>query len=206
MIYNLFAFVLCCRRNIDVSDEETESDSDTDDTDVETNDTEIDFDNEVSPTDRKKSPPPYEAHIIPQNTADSYTQADIPYTAAGPQPRAATGLFSRAEDRLYPEQYPPDYETPIDPQEIEDDPYTQADIPYMVASPYYYRQPWAAHRPYYGHSRTVQFSSTETVEPPAVYLMPMPVASRGTVVLIRPPYYGWQKYNNLQIEYNVTVL
>lgn len=201
MLYNLMAFVQCCRNDVKVSAEETLTD--TDFPDVEINDTKITFENKVSPTytDTKICPPPYETPTVPQQTADSLAQAGIPYTATNrpspyPQPRppsiyarhqAATGTFSWAEERPYPNHYPPPYETPFVPQQTVDGYYTQAGIPYSAASPYY-RQPRAATRPYHGHGRSRSHASLTDTGVPPVYLMP--VTSDGRVVLVRPPYYG----------------
>ena len=206
MLYNLLAIMLCCHDSVRVSAEETTSTiSDTDSIDVEINDTQIDFDNKVSPTDPNQCPPPYETPVVPQQTADSLTQAGIPYiTVSSPhpalrppsiytQPQATTVSFSRAEERPYPNHYyPPPYENSIIPQQTaHDDSYTQAGIiPYTAASSYYRRLRAATTRPYYGHSHTAHSSLTSTVDQlvPPVYLMP--ITSDGTAVLIRPPYYS----------------
>ena len=200
MLYNLLSLVLCCQGNVTAFSEGTVTDTDFSDVDI--NDSQIAFDTKVSPTDPKKYPPPYETPVVPQRTADFLTQAGIPYTATSPypqprppsiytQPQAATGSFSWAEDRPYPNQYPPPYETPKIQQRTADDSYTQTGIPYTAASVSpYYRQPRAATHQYHGHDRRTHASLTDMpVVVPPVYLMP--TTSDGRAVLIRPPYYRW---------------
>ena len=201
MLYNLFAIVMCCRGEDGVSADSEETVSDTMFTDVKINDPrpQIDFDKKVSSSpqatdsDSKKSPPPYETPIYSRQTEDSLTEAGVPYTVPidspypRPRPRSyysqrqSTGSISWAEERPYPNQYLPPYDTA-------EDSYTQARFPYIAGSPH--RPPRAATRSYYrdGRSRRTRHGSlTDTADRsvPPVFLMPL--TSDGTVVVIRPP-------------------